>query len=274
MLRNVEGRGSLKTQVHNSEEETGAPVVTLRRTILRAGRTGWHAHQRTQLLYATEGLMVVSTEDGTWMVPTGFAMVISPSTRHDAACEGRLGLCTAYIDPTAIQGMADAPPCRMVRVSALLDAALRALAEDSDSAYDADGRTGLLTRVVISELERAESIQFVLPMPRDHRLRRICSLLMEEPSLSADIDDWAAAAGLSRRTMTRKFKDETSLSFGEWRRRLRAARAMMQSSSGIPIHKVLDVVGYKTVHGLRGMLKRHVTAEDSSEEALPPAPGA
>jgi AraC-like DNA-binding protein/mannose-6-phosphate isomerase-like protein (cupin superfamily) len=245
----------LDSRADDRFEDVTAPVAMLRHPIQAAGRTGWPRHRRSQLLYATSGLMVVTTDHDVWMVPTGHALLIAPGVPHDSACQGPLGLCTAYVEPTAIGGCVVAGGCRMVRVSALLDAALRELAAE-EGEYDPQGRTGLLTRVVVDEIERAEDAAFALPMPDDPRLRRICDALITTPADDRDIDAWAVEVGLSRRTLTRRFRAETSLSFAEWRRRLRAARALIRQSEGAPLTAAAGAVGYRSAQSLRAMLER------------------
>lgn len=243
----------MSKSVEISGDDPAIPVVMLRWQIPKAGSTGWHHHHRSQILYATAGLMVITTEVGVWMVPTGHALLVAPGIAHDSACEGPLELCTAYMEPGMVDEAVFAHGCRMIRVSALLDAGLRALAEEGPCQ---DERGALLARLIASEIERAEDADFAIPMPQDLRLRRICDALIETPSLETDIDSWGSIVGLSRRTLTRKFRAETSLTFGEWRRRLRAARATIQQTEGQPLRAVAGKVGYRTAHGLQAMIER------------------
>lgn len=232
-----------------------APVAMLRQFVSAPGSTGWHRHRRSQLLYATSGLMVICTERAAWMAPAGHALLIAPGVLHDAACQGPLGLCTAYIDPSLTRRCVPEGGCRLVEVSALLDAALRSLAEEGGQ-FDPDGRSGLLTRVVVSEIERVEDAGPALPMPQDARLRRVCQTLIEQPAVEHGIDDWAHEAGLSRRTFTRRFRTETSMSFAEWRRRLRATKATIVRADGRSLSAAAGAVGYRSVDGLRAMMRR------------------
>lgn len=236
--------------------EGSAPITMLRHPILSAGRTGWHRHRRSQILYATSGLMVVTTERDVWMVPTGHALLIASNMPHDAACQGPLGLCTAFVEPSVPEAQVfPKAGFRLVRVSSLLDSALRALAEERGD-FERNGRTGLLTRVVVHEVERAEDAPYALPMPADPRLRKICQALIDDPALEHGLDDWAAEGGISRRSLTRRFREETSLSFAEWRRRLRAARALIKQAEGVPLNAAAAALGYSSAQNLRVMMER------------------
>src|SRR3954463_11936772 len=109
-------------------QDVPRPVAVLAKDFASRTRTGAHSHPRAQLLYATAGLMVVTTEDGTWAVPAGHALLIPPGVVHDVAMHGAVAMRTAYLTAAALA----APPsvCRVLRVSALLDAALVALSDE------------------------------------------------------------------------------------------------------------------------------------------------
>jgi len=77
-----------------------------------------HWHSRAQLLYASEGVMTVTTDSGVWVLPPLRAMWIPAFTEHHIRASGRLSMRTLYIRPDAVQ---DFPPsCRIVSVSPLL----------------------------------------------------------------------------------------------------------------------------------------------------------
>lgn len=243
-------------------EEAPHPVSVLRRRVRAAGRTDWHSHRRCQLLYATSGLMIVTTQEAAWMVPTGHALLLAEHVPHDAACTGPLDLCTAYIEPNGVIGRS--ARCRIVKVSTLLDAALQALAAELGENYDPDGRGGALAKIVIDEIERAPDAPLAIPMPTDPRLRRICEALVDDPAIERGLDEWASEAGLSRRTLTRRFRAEVSLSFAEWRRQLRSASSVIRQAQGQSLQATASAVGYRTTHGLRAMLARTANRNSST----------
>lgn len=61
-------------------------------------------------------------------------------------------------------------------------------------------------------------------LPNDPRLAHICRNLLQQPSLETSIDDMTQHLGMSRRTFTRLFRQQTGISLREWRQaRLLAA---------------------------------------------------
>lgn len=235
-------------------QTTPRPVAVLTRSYANGAATGRHRHPRGQALYATEGLMMALTDNGAWALPSGHALLIPPDLPHEVSMHGRVEMLTAYVLPER----AGAPgpfDLRVVRVSPLLDASLRALAEEP-LLYDEAGRGGHLAAIVLDEFARAEIAPFALPLPRDHRLRGLCQRLLDDPSLPDGLDAWADAAAMSRRTLTRRFRDETGLSIGEWRRQLRQLHGFRLRAEGATLKEVAPRVGYRSPQAYVAMTRR------------------
>ncbi|MCJ2056590.1 helix-turn-helix transcriptional regulator [Methylobacterium sp. J-048] len=228
-------------------------VAVMPKTYPAGMRLDRHFHPRAQLLYATQGLMMASAEDGTWVVPEGHALWIPPRLPHAVATHCAVAMCSAYLDPAAVSAFPDR--CRVILVSPLLAAALAALGAEP-VLYDEAGRGGHLAALVLDEIGRAPETPLTLPLPRDARLRRVCLGLIADPSATDDLDAWADRAGASRRTLTRGFRTETGLSFGDWRARARVIRALALTAEGRPAGAVATAVGYRSAQALRTTVAR------------------
>jgi AraC-like DNA-binding protein len=212
-----------------------------------------HSHPRGQLLHAVKGIMVARTAEGAWIVPPRHALWIPPGTVHAVEMRAAVAMRTVYI--RAEEAVSIAPNCKVIAVSPLLRETILALL-DEPVLYSEDGRGGALARLIIGEIARAAAAQFELPLPLDKRLASICDALIDNPALGFDLDDWADKAGLSRRTLTRKFREETGLSFGTWRRRLRALSATAQLSEGARAKVAAQKAGYRSASALLSMMRR------------------
>lgn len=229
------------------------PVAVMVKEYDAARFCGRHRHPRAQLVQAVDGLIVVGAESGSWVVPAGFALWTPAELDHDVTMHGPAVLRTIYIRPGAAPDLpAD---CRVIAVSALLDAALTALAEEP-VLYDASGRGGHLAALVLDEIVRADATPFALPVPADPRLARLARALIADPGSALDIDGWAETVGVSRRTLTRLFRVQTGLSFGDWRRRLRLLRAATRMADGEPLARVAASLGYRSPAAFRAMARR------------------
>jgi AraC-like DNA-binding protein len=215
--------------------------------------TSVHSHPRGQLLYAVKGIMVARTGDGAWIVPPRHAFWIPPETVHATEMRAAVAMRTVYI--RAAEANAISTCCKVISVSPLLREAILALLEEP-VLYCENGRGGALAQLIVGEIANAAAAECELPLPGDKRLAGICGALIENPSLAFDIDSWAGRAGLSRRTLTRKFREETGLSFGVWRRRLRALSAAALISEGAKPDAAARKAGYRSASALIAMMRR------------------
>src|SRR6202167_6782531 len=74
------------------------------RTVIAAARefapgmsTGAHSHDRAQFVFAIRGMIVATTEVGTWALPPGYALWLPPGVVHDGAMLGAVSMRTAYL---------------------------------------------------------------------------------------------------------------------------------------------------------------------------------
>jgi AraC-like DNA-binding protein/quercetin dioxygenase-like cupin family protein len=236
------------------DEETPRPVAVLHQSFVSGAKTRWHSHRRTELLHASGGLLVLSTESGTWTVPAGHALLVPADLPHELAGYGCSEMRAAFFTDAAL-GAALPRECRVIAVSDLLDIALRSLAS-GPLLYDADGRGGHLAALVVDEIARAKEIHIALPLPQTMRLRQLCRDMIQKPSLALDLDGWARHAGVSRSTFTRRFRAETGLSFAEWRRRLRMLHTLTLQADGVPLRQAARTAGYRSSNALRDMMRR------------------
>lgn len=235
-------------------EEAPRPVTVLNQTFRAGARTRWHSHRRAELLHASGGLLVLHTESGTWTVPSGHALLVPADLPHELAAYGCCEMRAAFLTDEAL---GDAVPraCHVIAVSELLDVTLRALAS-GPLLYDLDGRGGHLAALVVDEIRRAAEIQIALPMPQTASLRKLARDLIQKPALDLDLDGWAGHVGVSRSTFTRRFRNETGLSFAEWRRRLRMLHTLTLQADGVPLRQAALKAGYRNANALRDMMRR------------------
>jgi AraC-like DNA-binding protein len=230
-------------------------VVAVAKSFAPGSRTGRHRHARGQLIFAISGLMVAHADAGTWVVPAGFALWLPPKVFHDVHMHGTVAMRTAYVSERAMAGLPTG--CQVLGVSPLLQACLVALADEKPD-YDERGRGGHLAAMVLDEIVRAPTTPFALPVPADPRLARLARALIREPGSTRDLDQWADATGVSRRTLTRLFRRETGLSFGAWRRRLRLLQARAREADGEPPTRIAARLGYRSLAAFRAMARREL----------------
>ncbi len=200
-----------------------------------------HEHERDQLLYASSGIMRLRTAGEAWIVPRDSAVYIPAETQHSVDMHGAVDMRTLYID-TAVS---DAQPraLRVVAVSTLLRELIMALSEEP-VLYDPGSRGDLIAQLIKQEIGRARELSLSVPLPKDPRLQRLCAELLADPSDRRTLEDWAAFAGASARTLARLFERDLGMGFNRWRQRIRLHSALEAISSGEPISRVARQHGY------------------------------
>jgi AraC-like DNA-binding protein len=230
------------------------PVIAVAKEFPPHTRSGKHSHDRVQLLFAITGLMVAKTDEGTWAVPRGYALWMPAHLDHDVSMHGQVMMRTAYVRSTEAARLPRR--CQVLQVGPLLQAALAALA-DEVLVPCRTKRADRLIWLVLDEIRLASRASFVLRLPKDHRLLKLAHALISDAGSAKTIDQWCDLVGVSRRTLTRVFRAETGVSFGEWRRRLRVMTAAARVADGERLAKVAASLGYRNVAAFRTMARRH-----------------
>ncbi|WP_249118872.1 AraC family transcriptional regulator [Kosakonia sp. SMBL-WEM22] len=113
-----------------------------------------------------------------------------------------------------------------------------------------------LAGVIIDEIGALPEVDLGLPMPQDSRLIRIAHALTARPDDDRRLEAWAAWAGISSRTLSRRFSAETGFSFSEWRQRVRLLRALELLAAGKPVTAIALELGYDNVSAFIALFSR------------------
>jgi mannose-6-phosphate isomerase-like protein (cupin superfamily) len=101
---------------HLHQYDTGiAPVVAKARDYPAGEDTPRHAHPTAQLLYAVEGVMVVSTALGQWIVPPTRGIWLPIDTWHQVRMISAVRMRTVYVRKDSLEGLPQ--ECRVLAIS-------------------------------------------------------------------------------------------------------------------------------------------------------------
>ncbi|MCK1977774.1 helix-turn-helix transcriptional regulator, partial [Jeotgalicoccus huakuii] len=81
--------------------------------------------------------------------------------------------------------------------------------------------------------------------------------LRADPASKETLIELANFAGASPRTLERIFRDETGMSFTEWRHRLRLVEALEKLSEGLAVNQVASAVGYDSTSAFINAFRSH-----------------
>lgn len=225
-----------------------------------------HAHRAGQLFTVSAGLISVEAAGGRWLMPPASCGWIPPQSPHGAAVHGDMQGLSLYFDEDWSRRHLPAAP-KVARITPLLAALLAEIAA-SETWPPARREPYLLTLADVFHRQPAQP--FHLPMPRDARLLRLATGLLERPDDSADLDDWAKRVGMTRRTLTRRFLQETGLSFGQWRQQMRLLAALERLADGMAVTTTALETGYGSVSAFGAMFRRYIGSSPAAwrDEAL------
>jgi AraC-like DNA-binding protein len=231
------------------------PVAAMPKDFAAGFQIAPHSHTRAQLVHAVEGLMWVETDAGAWAVPPRYALWLPAGVRHSVRMVTPVAMRTLYIDTARIDRLPGS--CTVIAVSPLLrELIVAAVAEPVE--YDEGGRGGHVAALLLDELRASPAAPVHLPMPRDRRLVRIAALLLEKPALDDTLEDWGDAVGASARTLARRFREDTGMSFAEWRQRARLVLALARLAEGEPVGALASALGYRSASAFTAMFRRTI----------------
>ncbi|MBS0420071.1 MAG: helix-turn-helix transcriptional regulator [Proteobacteria bacterium] len=218
-----------------------------------AGYDARHHHRRAQLLYACSGVMSVVTDNSGFVVPPQRAVWLPSGIEHEVYYRARVSLRTLYIEPDAHPSLPTT--CRVIEVSDLLRALILE-AVNLPVEYALEGRSGHIMALILEEIATMPSVPLHAPIPQDERLARVCRAMFKDPVRAGTLEEWARAAGMSRRTLTRLFRQETGMSFVTWRQHMRLLEALSRLAIGHPVTRVALEVGYNSPSSFTAMFRR------------------
>lgn len=230
------------------------PVVARVEQLQAGSLTPWHKHGWWQLSYALSGVIALETAGGSFMAPPQRAIWVPPNTEHKATNSSLTEMRSLYIDASL---MAWAPRCcRVVSMTPLVRELIVALSGFPQE-YDEAGAEGRLVAVLLDQLSQLPEVAFNLPLPTDARLARICAHLQSEPDDNRPMSEWGKLVGLSERSLARLFLQQTGLSFGDWRQRLRLLLALASLERGERVTRVALDSGYNSPSAFIAAFRRN-----------------
>ena len=224
-----------------------------------------HTHPWPQLTFSTRGVIRLSTQDGSYIVPPSRALWVPADMPHSINLIEDAELRTIYVHTWM------APPwdkCEVLEISPLLRALMLALDTTPDGQPPADPHAAQRERwiapLLIDEVERATQIRIDVPLPADKRLRQLCEAVLRAPDDRATLAERAQAIGASERTVARLFRDQLGMSWQAWRQQAVLAHALPLLARGMPVSLVAQASGYATDSAFCAMFKAATGQSPSS----------
>jgi len=232
---------------------------TLQRQVTIAGRNLAanavllpHHHPYGQFTYAMQGMVRVTANNSSWIVPPQRAIWIPPDMEHTVTVLEPTLLRPVFVHASRSPFAGD--DCKVVHVSNLLRELIAALEQHDE--HEQSDRERLLSEMILDEVARCAVRPMRVPLPMDKRLKALCDALIDDPGVELTLQDWAGRVGASERTLTRLFERELGMSFVQWRQQVRLAHAAPLIARGMPLSQVAAQLGYASQSAFSAMFKK------------------
>lgn len=156
---------------------------------------------------------------------------------------------------TAKNRKAETGSCKIIEVSDFLRALILEVVK-FDPAGTRREREDAITKLLMNEIADVPAAPYHIPMPSDRRILAVCRELLKNPTDKRDLDDWAAFAGVGRRTFMRIFRAETGMGLAAWRQQTRLLEALSRLAAGQTVTSVAYDVGYESPSAFTAMFHK------------------
>lgn len=182
------------------------------------------------------------------MIPTARAVFIPAGEAHAIRMWGLVEMRTLYLSPSLTRF--EKFECRVLEVAPLLrELILRSVERIGlDSRVGHDARMiGLLEDEVEAAMAAAADSPLALPMPKDQRALALARAVLGQPLRTENVDELAKQHGFARRTLERRYREETGMSFGVWRQKARLLDSIRLLAEGASVTDAALDCGYASV---------------------------
>ena len=216
-----------------------------------------HAHPEDQLLFASTGVMTLSTGHGIWVVPPMRAVWIPADTPHSVRMAGAVSMRTLYFLPRLCRALP--ARCFVMNVSAFFKELILHICNLSQL-NRRKPQQRRIADLLIDQLKEARSVRLQLSRPTDARARRVMETLLANPADQRTLEKLCKDCGASKRTIQRLFLEETQLTFTRWRLQLRLLHAMQLLASGEKVTAAALDAGYGSTSAFIAMFRKQLGA--------------
>lgn len=184
----------------------------------------WHSHQRHQLLYSARGALHLEVERAQWLLPPQRAAWLRRGTLHRVRASQPVTLCTVYLVPSLVPAPPEEECCVFLLPPLAREMLLYSTRWEVDRAPDdAMAESFFQTLALLLAEWAAQAQTWWLPRARTPELEKAMAYTLAHLAGPVTFASAAHAAGLSSRTLARRFEDEAGTT---WRRFLHDARML------------------------------------------------
>jgi AraC-like DNA-binding protein len=122
--------------------------------------------------------------------------------------------------------------------------------------YAAQSPEERLFNVILDLIEHLDTTPLELPIPGDPRLVQIYKHLARNPADNRTLGDWGRTVGATARALCRQFRNQTGMSFRQWRQQIRILEALKRLGLGESVTSVAIGLGYDSPSAFISMFRK------------------
>lgn len=214
-----------------------------------------YQHPKTQWLFVKEGVLALVTLSGRHIVPAGHGILVPANIKHELIAKTNVDLIALYFSESNIEDWLCEP--RVIKGSDFFNAMMQEALTLPKSEHMLPRHISLLA-LIESYLEHLPLLDTYLPYPQHEKLQVIVEKILKHPALKSDLVSWGKFVGLSARTITRRFKQETGLTYSQWRKRLNVQVAIKHLAQGDDIADIAKLLGYESSSAFIFMFRQQI----------------
>lgn len=192
------------------------------------------------LVFTHSGLVTATTDAQAWTIPAQRALCVPDGTRVRIESSRRAAIRCVYFDESLDVFSHEV---RAVNITPLNRELLAHAVEIAPMSLDEPADRALIT-LIADQLASEPKAPLHLALPVDPVANAVATSIMSDPAV--ELEQRLREANASRRTVERRFKAETHMSLGQWRRRARILAAVSMLAQGHTVTHTALTVGYSS----------------------------
>jgi AraC-like DNA-binding protein len=212
-----------------------------------------HAHPRAQLIYASKGVTKVITPDSVWMVTPLQAIWVPGMVEHQVCFLDHVEVRNIFLDPSVTAQLPAV--CFAFDVNPFFrELVLRIMQFDTSRSITAPEQR--ILQVLLDEISNLQPATLNLPIGNDARVNMITETLIRNVGQELTLEEAAALACVSSRTLSRLFVAETGMTYRDWCIKLKLLEAIRRLGAGDAISTIAYELGYESTSAFTYMFRK------------------
>ena len=210
-----------------------------------------------QLVYSLNGLFVVHSQAGHWVVPPATVLKLLPGLAYTIRKGDQVSVRSITLSDMLSQNLGS--ESRLYRLTPLLSELLESFSIAPAGHGESTDSKALLLVDLLTEagMWRDETKHRCRSTPSDPRVAYICDYIYDNLDAPRTLQEWATELNNDTRTLHRLFVRVFGMSFVQWRQQTRLMAALEWLAEGRPIMDVALDLGYQTQSAFAAMFRRN-----------------